>query len=75
MMEDNKSTWKWYECTKCGYKKQIETNHNHNCFSYSHFNTCTTCPPYKKYPEFGGQTTWKCIDPNETPTKPFKYEE
>lgn len=25
-------------------------------------NTCPACPPFKKYPEFGGATVWDCVE-------------
>ena len=57
-----KITIKDYECTKCGFVKKQGTNHYGNTWSVGHYNCCPECPPYAKYPEFGGQTLWKCIE-------------
>ena len=50
---------KLYMCTRCGCKKEIKTNHDGNCWSWGKVNTCPQCPPWAKYPEFGGSTTWE----------------
>jgi hypothetical protein len=26
-------------------------------------NCCPKCPPWAKYPEFGGSTVWECVEP------------
>jgi NAD-dependent SIR2 family protein deacetylase len=59
-------TAKTYKCTKCGYQQKITTNHYGNCWSFGRVNTCPKCPPYAKYPEFGGQTVWECVSANAT---------
>jgi len=59
--------FKKYKCSKCGFVKEIDTNHYGECYSWGHSNTCPNCPPYAKYPEYGGSTTWKCM---EKPPKP-----
>lgn len=43
-MKPFKTIFKKYKCT----------------WSYGHYNVCPNCPPYKKYPEYGGQTIWEC---------------
>ena len=55
-------TEKNYECAKCGYVSKQRTNHYGSTYSIGHFNTCPKCPPYAKYPEFGGFTKWICLD-------------
>lgn len=55
-----KITTKRYACSECGHIKMIATNHYGPCVSYGHYNICEQCPPYKKYPEFGGHTKWIC---------------
>lgn len=57
-----KVTPKRYRCTKCGYVSTQNTNHTDKTWSWGHINTCPQCPPYKKYPEFGGQTVWECME-------------
>ena len=59
---------KQYRCTRCGHVKKIKTNHFGSCWSYGHFNCCPVCPPWAKYPEFGGSTTWECLDKEREPT-------
>lgn len=54
-----KITFKTYYCSECKYEKQIDTNHFGECYSWGRYNTCPKCPPYKKYPEFGGGSIWK----------------
>ena len=54
-------TSKEYICSECGYKTQQTTNHYGNTWSFGRYNTCPECPPYKKYPEYGGQTIWNYI--------------
>ena len=60
-----KITFKRYQCDKCGHIKKIDTNHFGPCWSLDRFNTCPECPPYAKYPEFGGLTLWNCLDKAE----------
>lgn len=55
-------TPKKYKCTQCGYIAVQNTNHYGSTWSFGHFNVCPQCPPYKKYPEYGGQTIWECIE-------------
>ncbi len=44
----------------------MTTNANYGpTWSYDRVNTCPACPPWAKYSQFGGQTTWKCIEPLE----------
>ena len=57
-----KCTYKLYECTQCGYREKIYTNHFGDCWSCGRHNTCPKCPPFRKYPEYGGQTMWKCLE-------------
>ena len=57
----NKQTPKRYACTRCGHETVQTTNHQGNTWSLDHFNCCPKCPPYAKYPEFGGQTIWKYV--------------
>lgn len=54
--------YKKYKCKRCGFVKEIDTNHYGECYSLGHFNACPQCPPYAKYPEFGGSTTWICLE-------------
>ena len=55
-------TFKRYKCSKCRHVKKIDTNHYGQCYSWGHYNTCPNCPPHAKYPEYGGSTTWDCMD-------------
>ncbi len=54
---------KRYRCTQCGHEQMQTTNHYGPTWSSGHFGVCPKCPPYKKYPEFGGATIWECIEP------------
>jgi hypothetical protein len=54
----NKMTIKVYRCTQCGYESKQNTNHSGDTWSWEHVNCCPNCPPFKKYPEFGGRTVW-----------------
>jgi hypothetical protein len=58
----SKQTFKTYRCKKCGHEQQIKTNHYGPCWSWGHYNCCPDCPPYAKYPEFGGSTVWECVE-------------
>lgn len=60
---------KRYACKRCGHVRKIETNHYGECYSLGRHNACPACPPWAKYPEFGGHTTWVC---KEKPTKKTK---
>ena len=53
---------KRYRCDRCGYVVEQTTNHYGPTWSWGHVNVCPKCPPWAKYPEFGGQTTWTCLD-------------
>jgi len=55
-------TPKKYKCKRCGYVKTQYTNHNGNTWSWGRFNTCLNCPPWAKYPEYGGNTVWECLE-------------
>lgn len=57
---------KRYKCDRCGHVEIQVTNHFQPTWSHDHFNVCPKCPPWAKYPEFGGQTTWTCIDTPES---------
>lgn len=63
-------TSKEYRCKRCGHTMRITTNHYGECYSLGHFNCCPACPPYAKYPEFGGSTTWECIEPRTQQSTP-----
>jgi hypothetical protein len=69
-------TDKNYECSRCGYITMINTNHFGSCWSFGHYNCCPKCPPWAKYPEFGGHTHWNCLDkPNKKYSQTNKNEE
>ena len=51
-------TTKKFNCSKCGYETSMATNHEGNTWSWGRVNCCPKCPPYDKYPEFAGSTTW-----------------
>lgn len=55
-------TNKKYKCSKCGHITTQCTNHYRLTTSHDKFNTCPQCPPYRKYPEYGGQTIWICME-------------
>lgn len=55
-----KHSVKQYKCTQCGYITTQTTNHYGHTWSFGRMNCCPQCPPYKKYPEYGGQTIWEC---------------
>jgi len=57
-------TEKKYKCSRCGHEQMINTNHYGECYSLGHSNTCEKCPPWAKYSEFGGSTTWICMEKN-----------
>jgi hypothetical protein len=57
-----KATSKAYRCTRCGCITQQTTNHYGPTWSFGRVNVCPQCPPYAKYPEFGGGTLWECLD-------------
>lgn len=55
-------THKRYKCKRCGYVGTQATNHYGETYSWGHYNACPNCPPYAKYPEFGGLTIWQCLE-------------
>jgi hypothetical protein len=57
---------KRYKCERCGYITTQTTNHFQPTWSHDHVHVCPQCPPWAKYPEFGGQTVWICIDTPES---------
>lgn len=61
---------KHYKCDACGCVVVQETNHYGPTWSVGHHNICPNCPPFKKYPEFGGHTSWTCIDRPCLPERP-----
>lgn len=66
-MEYSKATAKQYRCTRCGHIETQTTNHYGKTYSIGHHNTCPECPPWAKYPEYGGSTTWEYVEmANET---------
>ena len=50
-----------YKCARCGHQTNQSTNHTDKTWSFGHSNTCKECPPWAKYPEFGGQTIWEYV--------------
>ena len=56
-------TVKKYKCSECGHVEKHDTNHWGEFYSLGHLYACPKCPPYKKYPEFGGSTTWVIAEP------------
>ncbi len=59
-----KTTIKRYICKRCETISLQKTNHFGNTYSVGRFNTCSNCPPWAKYPEYGGSTTWICLEIN-----------
>ncbi len=55
-------TLKRYRCDRCGWVEKQRTNHAGPTWSHGRTNTCPECPPWAKYPEFGGKTKWTCIE-------------
>jgi len=47
-------SYKSYQCKECGHEKEIDTNHYGECYSWGNYNTCPSCPPYKR------PNTWVC---------------
>lgn len=68
----NAHTAKNYRCDRCGHVEQHITNHYGPTCSNGHYHCCPKCPPHAKYPEYGGQTRWTCID---VPAKALTPEE
>lgn len=64
---------KRYACTRCGHITTMTTNHYDDTWSWGRHNTCPSCPPHAKYPEFGGQTVWRCLDTADTLGKPVSF--
>lgn len=60
-------TPKRYRCDRCGHVQTQSTNHYGPTWSFAHIGVCPSCPPWAKYPEFGGRTTWTCLEPEPTP--------
>lgn len=56
------ATAKRYKCDRCGHVTTQTTNHYGPTWSWGRVNACPQCPPWAKYPEFGGQTTWTCLE-------------
>lgn len=54
--------FKKYQCSECKFETKISTNHYSSCYSHGRLLTCPNCPPFKKYPEFGGSTVWLCME-------------
>lgn len=69
MMRTYEATEKRYRCDACGYVSRQLTNHYGKTWSFGTYNTCPKCPPFRKFPEFGGQTTWTCLETSGTPDK------
>ena len=61
-------TEKIMRCRKCGCESKQVTNHQGSTWSLGHFNCCPQCPPYEKYPEFGGRTIWDYVRESQTET-------
>jgi hypothetical protein len=55
-------TVKKYRCDRCGHVVEQSTNHFGKTWSCGRSGVCPACPPWAKYSEFGGQTTWTCIE-------------
>lgn len=47
---------KLYQCSRCGYQKQIDTNHYGECYSFGNYNYCPKCPPFAR------PTVWICME-------------
>lgn len=60
---------KHYKCRRCGHVTEQVTNHYGSTYSWGRVNCCPQCPPWAKYPEYGGQTIWDCLeqDPEGNP--------
>ena len=55
-------TRKKYRCKRCGHVVEQSTNHYGQTYSFGHYNCCPACPPWAKYPEYGGLTVWECCE-------------
>ena len=62
-------TPKLYKCKRCGHEQKISTNHYGECYSWGRVNACPKCPPWAKYSEFGGSTSWICIEKGKETAK------
>lgn len=62
---------KIYKCSRCGCQTIQSTNHSESTHSWGRVNVCPDCPPWAKYPEFGGGTTWVYVG-MATPSEPPK---
>jgi len=60
MVEIKKMKYRKYKCSKCGYEKEIQTNHTDVTISSGRYNVCPKCPPFRKYPEYNAYTSWIC---------------
>ncbi len=58
-----------YRCQACGFEQEQGTNHKGNTYSFGKLSVCPKCPPYKKYPEYNGQTVWQYVREIEEETK------
>jgi DNA-directed RNA polymerase subunit RPC12/RpoP len=58
----SKITNKKYKCTQCNYETTQATNHYGSTWSMGTYSACPKCPPFKKYPEYGGKTIWECME-------------
>lgn len=67
-----KITNKRYRCKRCGFVKEMQTNHYGSCWSWGHVNTCPNCPPWAKYPEYGSSTLWVCLEEPVSPLQTLK---
>ena len=56
------TTKKKYKCTQCGHVTEQDTNHYGQTYSLGRYNACPKCPPFRKYAEYGGGTTWECME-------------
>lgn len=61
-MATTAQSFKRYACERCGHVTKQRTNHYGSTYSSGHYNTCPQCPPWAKYAELGGSTTWRCLD-------------
>jgi hypothetical protein len=52
---------KLYECRECGHEMKQSTNHTGATWSFGRMNVCPECPPWRKFPEYGGTTHWDFV--------------
>jgi DNA-directed RNA polymerase subunit RPC12/RpoP len=51
-----------YRCSQCKTETTLKTNHTGEVYSQgSRFLSCPSCPPWRKYAEFGGMTVWQYV--------------